>query len=889
MAFSYGAGMVRFDKPCFAVQGAVEYFREHLSVGDYLTQEGQAEMTWFGAGSEMLGLSGPCDLAHFERLARGYHPLTGEKLMVRDKGAKRRVCYFGQVSPPKDVSLLHLVGGDQRIGGWWQEAVADTLREIEAITATRVRRGGGSSDRITGNMVASIVTHDASRSLDPQLHTHICVMNLTYDAVEKRWKGVQPSGYFRHQGYFREVCYNKLAARMLAAGYELETVRGIGFNVTGVPADLRQRFSKRRGMILKQAAQVGASSQDALQSIAADSREAKSHATASALRAGWLREAGGELQLLREGVTRANGKPKPRVAVTPGDAVTSAMAHVFERRSVVVDRVLIREALIAGRGEVTLESLKQAIAARERSGELIRAGDEIASRDNLEAEREFTGWANSQLAACGRMGRLSADVGLESDQAKAVAGVLGSSSRVVVFQGDAGTGKTACLKPVVAGIERSGGRVFGCAPTSGAAEVLRLDLTAEADTLQQLLVNEVLQRKVRGRVLLVDEAGLMSARQMRDLCRLAASNDNRLLLVGDVKQHSSVEAGDALRCLQEFARVPVFHLTEIRRQRDPAYRQAVAMLARRDAFGAFRAFDRLGAVRELPDDDRLWQAAASDYVRTVRSGKSCLAISPVWSEIHRFTRAVREQLKLAKLVALEDRTVTTVQSLQWTAEERRRIQNYQPGDVLTFHRENYGFQKGEAVVAVRREDSRLIVRDPVGRERRLDPRTTGGFDVGLARDIELAAGDRLLIRANLPAVGLRNGDLVEVAAIGADGEITCRDGRKLPAGFRDFTHGYATTSHAAQGKTVDRGILLMAGEGIDAGNLKQAYVSNSRFRESQMIYTSDKHGVLEAMQRPADRKLALEMVGDQPPLEESPRPSLRERFGFRPKAPTVAA
>ncbi|MFZ5495592.1 MAG: MobF family relaxase [Verrucomicrobiota bacterium] len=889
MAFRYGVGMVRFDKPCFAVKGAVEYFREHLSVGDYLTQEGQAQMTWFGGGAEQLGLNGPCDLAHFESLARGYHPLTGQKLMARDKGGKRRVCYFGQVSPPKDVSLLHLVGGDQRIGGWWQEAVVDTLREIEAVTATRVRRGGGNGDRLTGNMVASIVTHDASRALDPQLHTHVCIMNLTYDAAEQRWKGVQPFGYYRHQGFFREVCYNKLAARMLAAGYELETVRGIGFNVKGVPAELRQRFSKRRGMILRQADRVGASSQNALQSIAADSRAAKSHATAADLRAGWLREAGAELHPLREAVARATGMPVPRVAVTPAQAVASAEAHVFERRSVVTDRVLLREALVAGRGDVTVDELRQAIAAREHAGGLIRAGEEIASRDNLEAEREFTGWANTQLDACGRMGDVPPGLRLEGDQAKAVAGVLGSASRIVILQGDAGTGKTACLKPIVAGIERAGGRVFGCAPSAGAADVLRQDLTSQADTLQQLLVNESLQQAARGRVLLVDEAGLMSARQMRDLCRLAARNDNRVLLVGDVKQHSSVEAGDALRCLQEFARVPVFHLTEIRRQQDPAYRQAVAMLAQRNAAGAFKAFDRLGAVRELPDDDRLWQAAAGDYVRTVRSGKSCLAISPVWSEIHRFTDAVREQLKLAKLVAREERTVTTVQSLQWTAEERRRVQNYQPGDVLTFHRPSEGFQKGEAVVAVRREGGSLVVRAPAGRERLLDPRTTGGFDVGLARDIELAVGDRLLIRANLPASGLRNGDLVEVAEFGEDGGITCRDGRLLPASFRDFTHGYATTSHAAQGKTVDRGILLMASEGIDAGNLKQAYVSNSRFRESQMIYTSDKEGALEAMRRPADRKLALEMVGDQPPPEESPRPSLRERFGFRPKVPAIAA
>lgn len=198
--------MVRFDKPCLVVKGAVEYFREHMAVRDYLTQEGKVEMAWQGVGAERLGLSGTCQLAHFENLCAGWHPVTGEKLMVRDKGSHRRVCYFGQISPPKDVSVLHLVGGDERIAGWWQEAVAETLREIEALTATRVRRGGQDSDRRTGKMVAAVVTHDANRALDPQLHTHVCIMNVTYDEVEARWKGVQPSDFYRHQGYLREVC-----------------------------------------------------------------------------------------------------------------------------------------------------------------------------------------------------------------------------------------------------------------------------------------------------------------------------------------------------------------------------------------------------------------------------------------------------------------------------------------------------------------------------------------------------------------------------------------------------------------------------------------------------------------------------------------------------------
>lgn len=51
----------------------------------------------------------------------------------------------------------------------------------------------------------------------------------------------------------------------------------------------------------------------------------------------------------------------------------------------------------------------------------------------------------------------------------------------------------------------------------------------------------------------------------------------------------------------------------------------------------------------------------------------------------------------------------------------------------------------------------------------------------------------------------------------------------------------------------------MAEEGLNAANLKQAYVSNSRFQESQAIYTTDKRAAREAIQRPADRRLASEV------------------------------
>lgn len=106
--------MVRFDKPCHHVSGALAYFSEHMQKGDYLSEQGQVPMVWRGETAEKLGLSGVVDAVHFERLCNGEHPFTGEHLGSSHWKRNRRACYFGQISAPKDVSIAYLVGGDER-------------------------------------------------------------------------------------------------------------------------------------------------------------------------------------------------------------------------------------------------------------------------------------------------------------------------------------------------------------------------------------------------------------------------------------------------------------------------------------------------------------------------------------------------------------------------------------------------------------------------------------------------------------------------------------------------------------------------------------------------------------------------------------------------------
>ncbi len=78
--------------------------------------------------------------------------------------------------------------------------------------------------------------------------------------------------------------------------------------------------------------------------------------------------------------------------------------------------------------------------------------------------------------------------------------------------------------------------------------------------------------------------------------------------------------------------------------------------------------------------------------------------------------------------------------------------------------------------------------------------------------------------------------------------------------YGHLAHGYVVTSHASQGKTVDRVFIGQSSDSLPASSREQFYVSVSRGREQATIYTDDKEALLEAVSRSDDRLTATEFV-----------------------------
>ena len=185
---------------------------------------------------------------------------------------------------------------------------------------------------------------------------------------------------------------------------------------------------------------------------------------------------------------------------------------------------------------------------------------------------------------------------LNASQRQAVEQVFLSREKIVGLDGVAGAGKTTTLAVIREGAEAQGYKVEGFAPTSRAAQKLA-DAGMETSTLQKHLARGQKPDTGERRLYVLDESSLASTKQMHEFVDRLHPND-RVLLVGDRRQHEAVEAGRPFAQLQD-AGMKTVKLEEIVRQKDPELKQVVEQLARGEVREAVQGLERQGRVHEI--------------------------------------------------------------------------------------------------------------------------------------------------------------------------------------------------------------------------------------------------------------------------------------------------
>lgn len=852
--------------------GAKAYYTKGLSREDYYTQEVVGK--WHGKAASALGLRGEVTAKEFGKLVDNINPATGSQLTPRND-VGRIVGWDINFHAPKSLSIVHALNGDERLLDAFRQSVRETMADIETQVMTRVRSHGQYADRATSNFVWGEFVHLTARPVegvsDAHMHVHAWTANCTYDDVEKRWKAAKMRDVYREMPYHRAAFHARLAGRVALLGYEVKRTRH-GWEIAGVSRELIEKFSQRTAVVENEAKALGISDPKEKEKLGALTREKKSHKmTPEELLADWWgRLTLGEKQALAEIDKRIGEQPNPPTAK---EALDHAMEKLFAKDAVVRRSRILMEALRYGVGTLLPEAVIREYQSRgfvERSyGTEVLCTDIDVLAEEIALVKFVREGKGTRSALVGGKHEFKREF-LSDEQRAAAEHVFGSNDLVIAIRGGAGVGKTTVMQETVEAIQNSGTQLFAFAPSAEASrQTLREAGFENAQTVAHLLTNEKLQRQVRGKVVWIDEAGLLGTREMWQLVQ-SCGYGTRFILTGDQKQHASVSRGNPFSVMQRFGGLVAAEITEIRRQKPQIYKQAVGALAKGDLKAAFAKLEAMDAIREIEDDEQRYRLLAADYVRLAQGRNVPLVVSPTHGEGAKVTQAIRTALAEAKRLGKREREFVRFDDLRLEEAELQLPESYAPGMMVQYHQNAPGIVRGQRfVVSGVGDDGKVRVKAD-DKELILDLSEAKRFKLFRPRPISLAKGERIRITQNgFSKDGKRhnNGNERVVASFTRGGDIKLTTGAVISKEDGHFSYGYCRTSHASQSRSVKDVLIAQSSESLVASSREQFYVSVSRGKERIQLYTDDWRDLQQAVGVSTARKAGLELV-DERELDE---------------------
>ncbi len=355
----------------------------------------------------------------------------------------------------------------------------------------------------------------------------------------------------------------------------------------------------------------------------------------------------------------------------------------------------------------------------------------------------------------------------------------------------------------------------------------------------------------------------MSAKDAHALLQKAQANQARVILVGDTRQLSAVEAGNPFKSLQS-AGMNTCYLEESRRQKTDALCAAVVCLAAGEQREGLEQLDRAGMVHERVSSEARHQAITLDYMSLPPAAREkALILSGTNVERLALTAELRAALQQEGRIGADAFTLRSLRSQDRTAAQLKYACAYEVGDVVVPVRDypRYGMQRREQYRVQARDLARnqLTLQGPGGEPFAFDPAGCANKTTYAVQEIAIAPGDQLRWTRNEAAPGVRNGQTVSVEAIDARGTATLRfemgaaQGETMTlelTGQQYLDYALVSTTYSSQGKTADQVLA-----DIDSTLSKEGlYVAVSRAKSNLKLYTADKPQLYKRAQRSAAKE-----------------------------------
>jgi conjugative relaxase-like TrwC/TraI family protein len=726
--------------------------------------------------------------AQFERLHAGLDD-HGQLLLSNTGDVKKQVPgYDLTLSAPKSVSIIYALAEPafrKRIEAAQQHAVEATIRLLDGHAAFGRRGKNGLQLERVSLTTASFqhgearpVEHEDGKTFaDPNLHTHSVILNLaaradgTVGALDGRflfnWKMAAGAAY-----------HAALAAELQATlGFSIGEIGKNGtFEIVGVPLEMREYFSARRREIEEEISKEGLTTAAApalAAAIALSSRSSKTTAPSVDRFELWRNEAakfGIELERFVAGLRRDGQMLDPaerdrliaeRMAALPRQLTENE--SVFERRHLYA---AVAAGLVGtGAGGERIEAEVAALVANQAIVELGR--DDLdqplySTPEMVRIERELVALtqrlSRRQHAAPDRkrVAALCNEHGLSAEQTAAALAATDRRS-IAIAEGAPGSGKSLMLKSIVAGY--AGMRVIGCATAWRIANQLRDDLGIESKATDAWIASARAGGRFldRNSVLVVDESGLLSSRQMHAILSEVAKAGAKVIFVGDSGQLQAIGAGPGQQILSSV--VEASRVDTIVRQRQPWARQAVMDVAKGRIAQALNAFAERGFVTSCDTSRATVRALVDAWQRaqTQTPAVSTLLIAKSNAQVRTINDEVRTRLQIEGQIRGREIELTAV--------------------TASGHTQPLRLAAGDSIRFLARQDALGVINGTVA----------------IIDKIQGSKSDpRIAARIGKRKISFKVSDIAD------------------QAGRARLTHAYASTIYGAQGLTVDQAFVLIS-------------------------------------------------------------------------------
>jgi conjugative relaxase-like TrwC/TraI family protein len=751
----------------------------------YYSGHGEAPGYWAGVAAARLGLEGKVTPEQFRAMFQGRNPATGE-LLGKAHAKNGRPAFDMVFRPVKSVSVLWGLGPEhvqRTVEAIHRQSVADAILDLEENVGTR--RGAGGKVHIAGQgLLAAVYGHRQSRAGDPLLHSHVIIANRI-QGVDGKWTTLDGHDLY-HWALGADATYEVLMRGRLreALGVDWERNPRTGqWEIKGIPDELLQRFSTRRGEIelakeSREARGEGWSPKVA-QYVATATRPDKEQVSEQTLRDRWAAIAAGwDLSAVTGQSAGQRGHDLDRLFghLAGQDGITEHSA-TFDLRDV---RDAVRR---SGHEATSRQEWVEVSAAFVRDPRVVPVLGETARWTTAElqrTERELVAGAvrrqDERLAVVDpghvRDALAGSPVTLGDDQKAMVRAICGDGAGVSVAVGRAGTGKTTALGVARDAWARQGVEVRGAAPTGIAATQLEQSASIRSVTVDSLLLGLDAGRDQlpKGGVLVVDEAGMVGTRKLAQVLERAERAGTKVVLVGDERQLQAIAAGGGFKALRQ--RLGAAELKENRRQRSELDKSALELVRQGKGEEALAVYGAGGRVTWARDQQTADAAMLRDWWAAFRQGDSAVMLTYLRGDAERLNQAAREFRRAAGHLGADEIEV--------------RGRRFSVGDL----------------VVCRKNDRR-------------------GTGVANGQRARVEAFDK---QAGTILVKREDGSHVTLTAA-----YLAKDGA---GGGPSLGHAYATTTHKTQALTVDQAFLRAGGSGTS----EWFYVALSRIRQAVRIY-----------------------------------------------------